>query len=280
MNFQFLHNKENAKAFCLGQQTLQPLERSKVVGQPPSTIPIYDQNILSGNLTAGPNSSGAFYFFNLKNTTDRTGGLKNVFARAFNKTSPQKSNTPAAVSVTSSTFTSSTSLKKSSSPDNIQQGIAPQFLNISVIICTTPKNVTSANIPQLNIYVSDTVPLPGPNSNVQKFQTSEGLVVISWPYNSNTNGVYIGIYAPSSVIGTFNFEIGTSLHESMHNYDDENSGIYLEDTDDSHALVTTINAINNANSYDVYIVPENATNGLSHSFCALSEISSQVQNVT
>ncbi|CAG8549363.1 4380_t:CDS:2 [Ambispora gerdemannii] len=259
---------------------------AKVVGQPPSTILIYDQKITSGNLTAGPKSSGAFYYFNLQNITDRTGGLKNVFARAVTstKTSSQTSSTlstPASVvSINSSNFTSSTSSQKSNSPDIIQQEIAPQFLNISVTICTAPNSTTSANIPQLDIYVSDTVELPGPDNNAEKYNTSEGLSVISWPYNGNKNGVYIGIYAPSSVTGTFTFQIGTSLHESMHSYDDKNSGIYLDDTDDNHALVTTKDAINDDSSYHVYIVPENATKGLSKSFCALSNIYAQNQNVT
>ncbi|KAG9292894.1 hypothetical protein G9A89_016256 [Geosiphon pyriformis] len=241
----------------------------RIFAQPGLTIPLSDGKVEYGNITAGVNSSRTFYFPLL---SDKTGGLKSLFARA----TPGKGSIPKqssasidAVSQSSLTFKASTT-SSASIEKNIQQK-ENKVLYISLTTCSSPS--WASELLQLVFYVSHNE-FPGPNHG-SKVILDEGYGFLNFSIQDDQTGVYISIYAPNEPKGDFTFELGASLQGYLNIYNDT-SIFYLDDTDNNTALVTAIEAADNMQNYTAYIVPKNGTQGLSNSKCAVNKIFSKL----
>jgi calcium channel MID1 len=191
-------------------------------------------------------------------------------------------------------------LRRQSSSEN-------RTLYVTVSTCTQPSpisNTSTDTAPQLQLYVSTSQnnTNPGPGQSPQDVvNLVEGYGLYALNATSTTTDVYIGVYGVNqntTFSGVWNAEIAASIDQPFHTYwNNSPSNLYTVDTDDRSVLLFTGPFMTNSSSnttvfqewmdlnpppYTLFASdPTNtALEGLSHSFCGLSNYASIAESRT
>ncbi|RAL05636.1 MID1 family protein [Aspergillus ibericus CBS 121593] len=165
---------------------------------------------------------------------------------------------------------------------------------LSLTACSKPSlnrtdSTTTAAVPQLTVYASESVQKPGPDkpASNQTAQSAEegymGMVL------SVDRDVYIGVTAPNSTeySGSFTYQLAASTDAYFHSVDDTDQFLFLVDSDTNAALLTTKNLtttdltpqnyshwMDRTPPYTMFANNLNSTSisGLERSYCALDQL--------
>ena len=158
---------------------------------------------------------------------------------------------------------------------------------ITLTTCQKP-NTTSTNdagdLPQLELYVSNSEQRPGPGKNDQQGISEEGYLSLTVQADDD---VYIGVSAPNATAysGVYNYQIAASIDTYFHNIQ-PGPFLYFVDSDVNSALLTTGNVTEASSDMDnwhqwmntqppytmfAYEIDNPAITGLRQSYCALEQ---------
>lgn len=194
--------------------------------------------------------------------------------------------------------------KRAAEGDNEDEGVFndlerrqnQQTVFISVNTCRMPTpNISLATDPppQLAVYVSTSAnnQKPGPDKTADLANNGKPFLLVNGSaiFNVTTNSdVYIGISAPKQTmgwVGNFTFEVAASVDRYYHSYYQNDTLLFMVDTDSESALFITPNLSNNPATtakwkdlqqrmpFTMYAFPEEAWGaaGLENSFCGVKE---------